>query len=406
MPFRASCVMEERLRFVAECLAGERSMTVLCGAYGVSRETGYKWLARYREQGPAGLIERSRAPHRPGNGTPESMVEAILVLRRARPHWGPKKLKAWLERERPGAGWPAASTMGDLLQRAGLVESRQRRRPVGKPAPVPAAEAAAPNERWGIDFKGWFRTRDGARCDPLTVTDAMSRYILELRAVPPTTAGVEPAVDRLFREHGLPERLRMDNGPPFASTGAGGLSRLSVRWAKLGIILERITPGCPQENGRHERMHRTLKAETSRPPALPIAEQQMRFAAFRDDFNRNRPHEALGQAVPASLWRPSPRPFPGRLDEPWYDADHQVRRVRPTGEIKWQGELVFVSEALAGEPIGIVELASGDWLLRFCTIELGLLDHRNRRFHRFSAARPGGGQAGQNGNIVNHVAGP
>jgi transposase InsO family protein len=330
----------------------------------------------------------------------------VLALRRERPHWGPKKLKAHLGRARPDVAWPAASTIGDLLRRSGLIEPRRRRRAALVPARQATPEPAVPNDRWCIDFKGWFRTRDGTRCDPLTVTDAMSRYILALRAVEPTMAGVDPAVERLFREHGLPERLRMDNGPPFASTGAGGLSRLSAKWVKLGVVLERITPGRPQENGRHERMHRTLKAETGRPPAPTVAEQQARFDAFREDFNHHRPHEALGQTPPASRWRPSPRPYPERIEEPWYDAEHEVRRVRPTGEIKWRGGLVFVSEALAGEPVGIAELASGDWLVRFCTVELGLIERRSKSFHRFGAARPGRPEAGRNGNTVNHVPGP
>jgi putative transposase len=334
------------------------------------------------------------------------VADAVLALRRRRPHWGPKKLKAQLEQERAEQIWPAASTIGDLVKRSGLVEERRRRRPALQPARQPVPEAACPNDRWCIDFKGWFRTRDGARCDPLTVTDAMSRYVLELRAVEPTTAGVEPAMERLMRAHGLPERLRMDNGPPFASRGAGGLSRLSVGWAKLGIVLERITPGSPQENGRHERMHRTLKAETSRPPAATIAEQQARFDSFRDDFNHHRPHEALGQVPPARLWRPSPRPYPSRIEEPWYDADHQVRRVRPTGEIKWRGEFVFIGEALAGEPVGIAETEAGHALVRFCDIELGLIDHRSKQLHRFAAARPGRREAERAGNTVSHVPGP
>lgn len=410
MPFRASCVMDQRLRFVGDALRGWWSMTALCEAYGISRETGYKWLARYRAEGPAGLAERSRAPHRPAHALDAAVVEAIVALRRQRRRWGPNKLKAHLERDRPETAWPAASTMGELLKRKGLVEPRRRRPPAAPPARQVAPEATAPNERWSIDFKGWFRTRDGARCDPLTLTDAHSRYILELRVVEPTIAGVEPAVDRVLREHGLPARLRMDNGPPFASCGAGGLTRLSAKWAKLGIALERIEPGKPQQNGRHERrherMHRTLKAETSRPPATTLAQQQTRFDAFRHELDHVRPHEALRQATPASLWQPSPRPYPNRIEEPWYDADHQVRRVRPTGEIKWRGGLVFISEALAGEPVGLMELDGGHWTVRFCAIELGLIDGTTPKLRRFAAARPGRRQAQHQENTVSHVSGP
>jgi putative transposase len=406
MPFEASCVMDERLRFVGEALGGGWSMTGLCEVYGISRETGYKWLGRYRAEGPAGLADRSRAPHAPGHGMAAEVVAAVLALRRERPHWGPKKLKAWLEREHPGQVWPAVSTLGALLARSGLVTARRRRRGLGRPRPaVPVA--TRPNERWCIDFKGWFRTRDGRRCDPLTVSDAASRYLLALAIVEPTRRGVDPVVERAFREHGLPERLLMDNGAPFASRGAGGLTRLAVKWLKLGVRLERIRPGKPQDNGRHERMHRTLKAETSRPPAASAAEQQGRFDRFRHDFNQHRPHEALGQATPASLWQPSPRVYPARLEEPWYDADHQVRRVRPTGEIKWCGEAVFLSEALAGEPVGLAELAGGGWLARFCDVELGVID-RHGRFRPFTARRAPVSTATQpprHAKSVNHVAG-
>jgi transposase InsO family protein len=385
MPWIETRVMDERLSFVAEALAEVAPVAWLCERYGISRKTGYKWLGRYRALGPAGLADRSRARHHSGPGLLPEVAAAVLALRRERPHWGPKKLKAHLAAIRPELVWPATSTIGDLLKRAGLVTPRGRRRGLRQARPG-LPEATVPNDRWSIDFKGWFRTRDGRRCDPLTIADAASRYILELRIVEPRTVPVEAAVDRVLREQGLPERLLMDNGPPFASTGAGGLTRLAVQWLKLGIRLERITPGKPQENGRHERMHRTLKAETSRPAAATAAEQQARFDTFRHDFNHHRPHEALGQRPPASVWQPAPRPYPSRIEEPWYDAEHQVRRVRPTGEIKWQGGRVFLSEALAGEPVGLAETASGHWLVRFCDLELGLID-RTGTFRRFAPGR-------------------
>jgi putative transposase len=405
MPFEATSVMDQRLRFVAECLQGELPMAALCQAYGISRQTGYTWLARYRAEGGAGLVDRSRAPRRPGNAIAAEVAGAIVALRRERPHWGPKKLKAVLTQRQPAQAWPAASTIGDLLRRQGLITARRRRR-AAMPATQPFPPATAANQRWCIDFKGWFRTRDGQRCDPLTLTDAASRYLLALEIVPPTSGPVEAAVDRLLQEHGLPERLLMDNGPPFAASGAGGLTRLSVKWLKLGIALERITPGRPQENGRHERMHRTLKAETSRPPAASPGEQQARFDAFREDFNHHRPHEALGQVPPASVWRASPRPYPAKLEEPWYDAEHAVRRVRSDGGIKWAGTQVFVSEALVGEPVGIVELADGSWLVRFAGLDLGLIDRRSKKLTRFTAARPCRREGEPTGNSVNHVPGP
>jgi hypothetical protein len=276
------------------------------------------------------------------------------------------------------------------------------------PLSRPFAPVAEPNDLWGIDFKGWFRTRDGRRCDPLTITDADSRFLIACRIVEPTIAGVWPVAEAAFRELGLPRAIRSDNGTPFASTGAGGLTRLAVRWLKLGIALERIDPGQPQQNGRHERMHGTLKAETSRPPAASAAEQQARFDRFRDDFNHNRPHEALGQEPPASRYAASPRPYPERVEEPWYDADHAVRRVRPTGEIRWGGRFVFVSEALAGEPVGIAETEAGDWLVRFADLHLGLIDRTTNRLRRFMPARPPRHEARpeQTGETVTHVSGP
>ena len=397
--------MDEKLSFVAECLRGDLPMVALCADYGISRKTGYKWLGRYRALGPEGLVDRSRAPRRHGRSMAPEVADAIVALRRERPHWGPRKLRAVLMRDRPDIAWPAASTMGDLLRAEGLVGSRRRRRRLAAPGRA-LRPARGPNEVWCIDFKGWFRTGDGARCDPLTVTDAYSRYLLACEIVPPRTAEVGAAVADLFARHGLPETIRSDNGPPFAGTGAGGLSRLSVGWVKAGIAVERIDPGRPQQNGRHERMHRTLKAETTRPPAASPACQQARFDRFREDFNVNRPHEALGQRPPAAFYAPSPRPCPDRLEEPWYDAFHAVRRVRRDGSIKWGGELVFVSEPLAGEPVGIAETDSGHWIVRFADIDLGIIDRRTKKLHGFRAARPGRAKAERTRNTVTHLSGP
>lgn len=395
MPWKETSAMDEKLRFVGECLRGEEPMTALCDHFGISRETGHKWKRRYLELGPAGLEERSRAPLRHGRATPEEIAAPIIALRRERPHWGARKLLAVLARRDPEVAWPAPSTVNDILRRAGLITGRpRRRRPRAVEQPFQAVQAA--NDTWCIDFKGWFRTRDGARCDPLTVSDAHSRYVLASRIMAERIEPVRRAVDALFREHGLPLAIRSDNGSPFGSRGAAGLTRLSAHWAKLGIRLEYITPGQPQQNGRHERMHRTLKAETAAPPAASKAEQQARFDAFRYDFNHNRPHEALDQQPPATLYRPSPRIMPRRVPEPWYDADHAVRRVRTTGEIKWKGALIFVSQALVGEPIGVRELEDGHCLLRFANVDLGLLDRRTGKLHRFGPGRPPRPKAKQN----------
>ena len=405
MPWKETCRMDEKMSFVVDCLRGELPMVALCEDYGISHKTGYKWLGRYRELGPEGLAERSRAPRRHGRSMAPEVADAIMALRRERPHWGPRKLRAVLMRDRPETVWPAASTMGDLLRAEGLVPSRRRRRRVAAPC-RPFHTATAPNDVWCIDFKGWFRTRDGERCDPLTVSDAYSRYLLACVIVPPRTEAVRPILERLFTRHGLPLAMRSDNGAPFAGTGAGGLSRLSVGWAKAGIALERIEPGRPQQNGRHERMHRTLKAETARPPAASPREQQARFDRFRQDYNRNRPHEALGQRPPAALYRPSPRPRPEPPAEPWYDAWHAVRRVRTDGSIKWGGELVFISETLTGETVGVAETDSGDWIVRFADIDLGIIDRRTGKLRRFRAARPGRAEDKQTMNTVTHVTGP
>ena len=388
--------MDEKTAFIAECLRGELPMTALCERYGISRDTGYRLLGRYREAGPGGLAARSWAPHRHGMAMAEEVAAAIMALRRERPFWGPKKLRAVLQRRDPKRLWPAPSTIGDLLRREGLSAPRRRRRRA-VPLSQPFGPVHEPNDLWCIDFKGWFRTADGQRCDPLTITDADSRFLIECRIVPETIEAVQPVVEQAFRELGLPRAIRSDNGAPFAaSTSPGGLTRLSVHRVKLGIRLERIEPGAPQQNGRHERMHATLKAETSRPPAATAAEQQARFDRFRNDFNDNRPHEALGQVPPTSRYRPSPRPYPSKLEELWYNADHAVRKslplartgVRSNGEIRWGGEMIFLSEALIGEPVGIAETEAGDWLVRFAEIDLGIIDRRTRKPRRFTAARP------------------
>jgi transposase InsO family protein len=405
MPWKETCVVDERVAFIVAWQGGDQPMTALCEAHGISRKTGYKWRDRFLAAGWDGLADAPRAPLRPAQVMPAPLAEAILGLRRRAPYFGPKKLRAVLVREQPDLVWPAPSTIGELLRREGLSLPRRRRR-TALPLTQPFAAARHANDLWCIDFKGWFRTRDGRRCDPLTVTDAVSRYLLECRIMEPTTEAVRSACEQLFRAYGLPLRMRMDNGPPFASSGAAGLTRLSVEWVKLGIGLERIDPGAPHQNGRHERMHGTLKAQTAKPPADTPAEQQARFDAFRAAFNEFRPHEALGQATPASRYQPSPRPYPCRIAEPWYDPDHAVRRVRPTGEIKWGGELIFISQALAGEPIGIAETAAGHWIVRFADLDLGIIDRRTRKLRRFAAPRPGRRKAEQTRETVTHVPGP
>jgi putative transposase len=405
MPWKETCVMDERLMFIGECLRGELPMTALCERYGISRKTGYKWLERYRSDPEHGLEEQSRAPHRPGQGIDAETAKAIIAARRRYPYFGPRKLLAVLRRQDAQVIWPAASSVGDLLRREGLsVPRRRRRRAVPVTQPFLSVDAA--NDVWCADFKGWFRTADGTRCDPLTISDAYSRFLITCRIVDPTTEGVSPWFNRALRELGLPRALRTDNGPPFASTGAGGLSRLSVEWIKLGIKLERIDPGAPQQNGRHERFHGTLKAQTSQPPAANPRQQQRRFDRFREHYNYERPHEAIGQEMPASYYSPSLRPYPERIEDPWYDANHAVRRVRTSGEIKWGGDFIFVSETLIGEPVGVAETEAGNWIVRFANIDLGIIDRTSKKLRHFAAPRPGRRKAEQTEKTVTHVSGP
>lgn len=387
MPWKATSVLNEKLMFIADCLRDEAPMTVLCERYGISRETGYVWRRRYAAEGAAGLEERSRAPHAHGAATPAALVVRIIEARRRKPYWGPKKLRAVLAAQDDTVHWPSASTIAEILRREGLSQSRRRRRRA-LTLERPFVEVTAPNDAWCIDFKGWFRTADGRRCDPLTVSDAYSRYLLGLEILAPVSAAVEAAMDRLLREHGLPRAIRSDNGPPFAAQGAGGLSRLSVKWAKMGIALERIQPGQPQQNGRHERMHGTLKRQACNPPAATPAEQQQHFDAFRHEFNSERPHEALGQLPPERFYLPSKRPYPSRLEDPAYAADEQVRRVRSSGEIKWRGSLLFLSEALVGEAVGLRQRNDGHWLVRFADVPLALIDHSTGALARFGPVRP------------------
>ncbi|MEZ5288150.1 MAG: helix-turn-helix domain-containing protein [Vicinamibacterales bacterium] len=362
--------MDQRVAFIAEWLREAWTMTELAGRYGISRKTAYKWVERYEAEPAAGLGDRSRAPHQHGRAMAPAVAAAVVALRRQQPTWGPKKLRAVLQRRQPATAWPAPSTIGDLLRREGL-SAPQRRTRHTVPLTQPLADAVAPNDVWCIDFKGWFRTQDGTRCDPLTVTDAWSRYVLCCRITPPSGRGVRPWLERTFREHGLPRALRSDNGPPFATTGAGRLSQLAVWWLKLGIALDRITPGAPQENGRHERVHLTLQRDTSTPPAPTPRAQQRRFDAHRRLFNEERPHEALAMQPPATRYQGLAPPYPTRLEDPWYDAQHHVRRVKRTGQIKWHGGLVFISEALRGELVDWRKHLRGTGPSAFCRSSWG-----------------------------------
>ena len=395
MPWKECLVTDERLRFVLECLKAEDSMAAVCRRHGVSRRVGYKWLGRYQERGRDGLADRSRAARTHPNQVEAGLERRILAVRADHPTWGPRKLLAALARRLRDAGedpadLPAASTVGQMLARAGLVVPRRRRHrsawapPAGPAARLPAGEG--PNRLWCADFKGWFRTGDGSRCDPLTVTDAFSRYLLRCRIVTrPTTREARGLFEAAFREFGPPAAIRTDNGSPFATVGPLGLSRLSVWWLRLGIAHDRIDPGRPEQNGRHERMHLTLKREAATPPCRGPRAQQARFDAWRAEYNEQRPHEGLpGMATPASLYAPSPRAYPERLPEPCYPDGYVGRYVDETGKFRWDGAKVFVSHALECETVGLGPLASVDpagppvagryWRVRFAALDLGVFD--------------------------------
>lgn len=381
MPWKKTEPPMERARFIALHEEGLYSMSELCERLGVSRKTGYKWLERYQAEGLAGLGDQSRKPHSCPHRTAPKTEAALIRAREAHPTWGPKKLLPYLARTQPELALPAQSTAGEVLKRRGLVTTRKRRRKPVHPGTTPLA-AEAPNDVWQADFKGQFPTRNGSLCYPLTVTDAHSRFLLECRALASTEqASAQAVFAKVFAEYGLPQAIRTDNGVPFSGPAIGGLSRLSVWWVKLGIQHQLITPGRPQENGQHERMHRTLKAETTRPPDWDLRGQQGRFDSFRTEFNQERPHEALEQRTPGSLYVPAARELPSRLPEPDYEGHLYVRRVSPRGTISFSSRPLFLSEVLAGEQVGLEEVEDGVWSVYFYELLLGRFHVRDWRLH-------------------------
>lgn len=382
--------MDARVRFVADYLSESFTMAALCRRYGVSRPTGYALVARYTAGGVAGLAPGSRRPHTQPHATSSELVEAIVALRAKHPDWGPVKLTQRLRRHAPDRPWPAASTAGAYLKARGLVTPRRRRAAVPARA-QPTTAMSEPNAVWTIDFKGEFRTRDGVWCYPLTVMDGCTRYLLACRALAgPRTGPTRAVLEQLFREFGLPARIRSDNGVPFAGpTSLARLSRLAVWWIHLGIVPELIQPGCPAQNGRHERMHRTLKRGTTRPPAGNRAAQQRRFVAFRREYNEERPHAALDARTPGMLYVPSSRPLPARLPALSYPGHFTVRRVARNGSLKWQNRAVQVSRVLASEDVGLEEIDDGVWAVHFGPVRLGTLDERYGRIDAAGHLREG-----------------
>jgi transposase InsO family protein len=377
MPWKETDAMNERTMLIGEYLSGNYSVSELACRRGISRKTAWKWIERYEQEGSGGLADRSRAPHHQAQGISEEMEQRILELKARWPNWGAPKIHVKLQ---DYAGCPSESTVSNVLRRHGL-SRRLRRHPRATPSRQPFAHCEGPNQVWCADFKGWFRTGDGKRCEPLTITDAYSRYLLCCQGIG-TSSGritVQPLFIATFREYGMPQAIRTDNGAPFASSGLAGLTELSVWWLRLGIRLERIEPAKPQQNGRHERMHRTLKEATAKPPWGNLTLQQKAFDAFRQEYNQERPHEALGQKPPSSCYVPSRRDYPERLEEMEYPEEWEKRRVSPGGQMKWDGWKVQVSHALVNQLIGLEPMGDGLWRIYFGSLELGQFDERKRR---------------------------
>jgi transposase InsO family protein len=381
MAWKETCVMSERNKMVSDYLSGDYAISELAAQYAISRKTAYKWISRQSAGGWTALVDQSRAPHHHPNAVDTEIEQLLLALKARWPLWGAPKLRRKLLEEAGAQRCPAESTVSEILRRHGLSRmARRRRRSV--PSETPFAPCQAANMVWCADFKGWFRTGDGNKCTPLTISDAHSRYLLRCQGLSGQTGmvTVQPLFIATFREYGLPGAIRTDNGPPFATSALGGLSLLAVWWVRLGIHLERIEPGQPQQNGRHERMHRTLKEATASPPRANLRTQQKAFDEFQWEYNQERPHEALGQRPPAEFYEPAQREYPERLPaQRGYPDGWEKRSVRKGGQIKWKGNDVRLTQALWGQEIGLKPVADGEWKVYFESLELGTFDERTGR---------------------------
>ena len=386
--------MDQRVQFIADYQRAVFDIAELARRYGISRKTAYKWIERYEIGGPAELVDRSRRPAHCPHRTPPAIIAALLEVRRHHPTWGAKKLLKVVATRQPTWTLPARSTVCDLLDRAGLITAPWRRRVPTHPG-RPLIPMTAPNGTWTADFKGQFKTRNGVYCYPLTVVDGFSRYLLACHGLLSTAiATARPIFLHLFQEYGLPGIIRTDNGVPFATTALGRLSTLSVWWIRLGILPELIAPASPQQNGRHERMHRTLKAETTRPPSGNLQAQQVRFNRFRHEYNDDRPHEALDQETPGSVYQPSPRALPRTLAPLEYPGHFEVRLVSRNSGIRWKKHWVCVTHTLAGEYVGLEEVDDGLWDVYFGPVKLGRMNERILRIedHKGRIVRRGPAQ--------------
>lgn len=376
MPWKDVKPMEEKLLFIADYLRQSNHFSQLCLQYGISRKTGYKWVERYDAGGLDALAEQSRRRHTQYERTPYAVEQMVLQLRQTRDVPGPKKIRAQLEGRLRSDEIPSCTTIYSILKRAGLIEVRRRRRRVQAQTGA-LGPATDPNELWSADYKGQFKLRNGQWCYPLTVMDHASRFLLGCEGLNGTC--LEPTkkvFERLFGEYGLPQRIRTDNGVPFASVGVGSLSRLSIWWIRLGIIPERIEPGQPQQNGRHERMHRTLKRSLGQPPAANLQQQQRQLDTFRQHYNEQRPHESLAQRCPDSCYQPSGRPYPKRLPELEYPSWFEQVKVHRSGVAYWHNLMIYIGHLLEGQSVGMEASGDGLWDVYFGPVKLGRFDER------------------------------
>ncbi len=377
MPWKETCVMDQKIQMIGSWLSGEYSITELSRIYQISRKTVYKWIERYQNNRENGLNERSSRPAALVRSTAAEMVSAILICKNRHARWGARKLVAWLKERYPEKAWPVTSTVHTILKRHGLVSVRRKRQHTA-PYSEPFLKVTQPNEVWCADYKGQFRLGSGSLCYPLTLTDSYSRYLLGCWGLAhPSYQLTRQHFERAFQEYGLPDAIRTDNGTPFASVSTGGLSQLSVWFIKLGIVPERIARGHPEQNGRHERMHRTLKAEATKPPQPNMAAQQRVFDRFTAYFDNERPHEALGQKPPARVYRRSERQYPNKLAGIEYPGSYKIRHIHRGGTLKWQNKEIYLSGVLAGEYVGLIEVDNDIWKIYFSFYPLCLLDARS-----------------------------
>lgn len=378
MPWKEVKPMDEKVLFLADYLRGSKNFTDLCRAYGISRKTGYKWVSRYLEEGAEGLHNRSTAPKNHPHQTPCYMRKEIIRLRnkkKIKP--GSKKIQTFLLDKFAEDEVPSTTTIYKILRKEGLVKSRRRRRRIPI-MPQPFEPVKEPNDVWTADYKGQFLTRDGKWCYPLTVMDHQSRYLFQCKGYEKiSTEAAKKEFRQLFRRYGLPNRIRTDNGVPFASRSLGGISRLSKWWIRLGIFPERIKPGQPQQNGAHERMHRTLKGSAIKPPGRNLMHQQQLFDGFKQEYNDDRPHEALNQQTPASKYRKSLQALPKELPELEYPGHYRIAPVSTNGHMYCFGGIVYAGHVLKGERVGMEEVQDGVWKIYFGPIYLGSFDQRD-----------------------------